>query len=66
MKHGETSLIGFRRISMSPAAIGPVKLMVRSLDVGKLERFMEGLMKLPDGSVRPQLKAFAEAEGISV
>ncbi|MAB15007.1 phosphoenolpyruvate--protein phosphotransferase [Parvibaculum sp.] len=58
--------LGFRRISMSPAAIGPVKLMVRSLDVGKLETFMEGLMKLPDGSVRPQLKAYAEAEGISV
>jgi phosphotransferase system enzyme I (PtsP) len=51
---------------MSPAAIGPVKLMVRSLDVGKLETFMEGLMNLPDGSVRPQLKAYAEAEGISV
>jgi phosphotransferase system enzyme I (PtsP) len=29
--------IGFRHISMSPAAIGPVKSMLLSLDLGKLE-----------------------------
>jgi phosphotransferase system enzyme I (PtsP) len=29
--------IGFRSISMAPAAIGPVKSMLLSLDLGKLE-----------------------------
>ncbi len=51
--------LGFRRISMSPAAIGPVKMMVRSLDVGRLEAYMEGLYGLPDASVREALTEFA-------
>lgn len=58
--------LGLRRISMSPAAIGPVKMMVRSLDVAKLEAFMEGLYGLPDRSVRAHLARFAEDHGISV
>ncbi|MEQ8266898.1 MAG: phosphoenolpyruvate--protein phosphotransferase [Parvibaculum sp.] len=58
--------LGFRRISMSPAAVGPVKMMVRSLDAAKLEAFMEGLYALPDRSVRAQLAAFAEAHGVVV
>ncbi len=58
--------LGLRRISMSPAAIGPVKMMVRSLDAGRLESFMEGLYALPERSVREQLARFAEENGISV
>ena len=58
--------IGLRRISMSPAAVGPVKMMVRTLDVAKLEAFMEDLYGLPDRSVREQLAAFAESHGIAV
>lgn len=52
--------LGFRRISMSPAAVGPVKMMLRSLDAGKLSSFMEGLYDRPDSSVRKELQAFAE------
>jgi phosphotransferase system enzyme I (PtsP) len=58
--------LGFRRVSMSPAAIGPVKMMVRSLEVGRLEAFMEGLYGLPTPSVRDQLQAFAEDHGVVV
>ena len=58
--------IGLRRISMSPAAVGPVKMMVRSLDAAKLEAFMEGLYDLPDRSVRAQLASFADAHGVIV
>ncbi|PKQ02463.1 MAG: peptidase, partial [Alphaproteobacteria bacterium HGW-Alphaproteobacteria-12] len=58
--------LGLRRISMSPAAIGPVKMMVRSLDVARLEVFMEGLYGLPDRSVRAHLARFAEDHGIAV
>ncbi len=58
--------LGFRRISMSPAAVGPVKMMVRSLDTGKLEAFMDGLLDLPDRSVRERLAGFAEAHGVLV
>ncbi len=58
--------LGFRRISMSPAAVGPVKMMVRSLDTGQLEAFMNGLFDLPDRSVRERLAGFAEAHGVTI
>lgn len=58
--------LGLRRISMSPAAIGPVKMMVRSLDAAKLAAFMEGLYALPDRSVREQLTAYAEENGVAI
>ncbi|MEW6089833.1 phosphoenolpyruvate--protein phosphotransferase [Parvibaculum sp.] len=58
--------LGLRRISMSPAAIGPVKMMVRSLDAAKLASFMEGLYGLPDRSVREQLAQYAQDNGISI
>lgn len=58
--------LGLRRISMSPAAIGPVKMMVRSLDTAKLAAFMDGLYALPDRSVREQLAAYAEENGIAI
>ena len=58
--------VGFRRVSMSPAAIGPVKMMTRSLDVGSLEGYMEGLYTLPVSSLREQLKSFAKEHRVVV
>ncbi|MGV8998065.1 MAG: phosphoenolpyruvate--protein phosphotransferase [Parvibaculaceae bacterium] len=58
--------LGFRRVSMSPAAIGPVKMMVRSLKVELLEAYMEGLYGLPEASVRDQLTAFATDHGVVI
>lgn len=58
--------LGFRRISMSPAAIGPVKMMVRSLKAETLEAYMEGLYGLPDASVREQLTDFAQDHGVTI
>lgn len=58
--------LGLRKISMSPAAIGPVKMMVRSLNVGDLEAFMEDLYTRPDGSVREELRGYADAQGIAI
>jgi phosphotransferase system enzyme I (PtsP) len=58
--------LGYRSMSMSPAAIGPVKAMALALDAGKLGVLLDGLL---DGNgevstLRPALTAFAEAEGI--
>ena len=58
--------VGFRRISMSPAAIGPVKMMVRSLNAGVLENYMEGLYGLPDATVREALAGFAQDHNIAI
>ena len=58
--------LGFRQISMNAAAIGPVKMMIRSLDIGKLSAFMAPLYGSPEHSLREQLAAFAEAENVRV
>lgn len=58
--------LGFRRISMSPAAIGPVKMMVRSLDAALLEDYMEGLYGLPDATVREALTGFAQDHDVAI
>ncbi len=59
--------IGFRSISMSPAAIGPVKSMVRSLDVGKLTNALDPLIDEPSGAqtLREFLNDFAAANRIA-
>jgi phosphotransferase system enzyme I (PtsP) len=58
--------LGFRSLSMSPAAIGPVKAMALALDAGKLARHLEDLLEGGNGTgvLRPALTAFAESERI--
>jgi phosphotransferase system enzyme I (PtsP) len=60
--------LGYRSLSMSAAAIGPVKAMTPALDAGKLAGMLDRL--LDDGGsedgLRAALHAFAEAEGIPV
>ncbi len=58
--------LGFRNISMPPSCIGPVKVMVRSLHLGELEGFIEGLIDVPDHSVRPHLKSFAHDHAVAL
>jgi phosphotransferase system enzyme I (PtsP) len=58
--------LGFRSISMAPASIGPVKSMVLSLDVGKLERWLETTLRTAEGSLRGRLKVFAEEQGVEI
>jgi phosphotransferase system enzyme I (PtsP) len=59
--------LGYRSLSMSPAAIGPVKAMLLELDVGVLRQRLDEL--LVGGcieSLRPALASFAEQHGIPV
>lgn len=58
--------LGFRAMSMAPAAVGPVKQMIRSLNVRRLESYLEELYQRPDHSVRADLLKFAAAEGVTV
>ncbi len=58
--------LGYRSISMTPAAIGPIKEMVLGLDLGKLQPFVENLLDLPDHSVRLALSDFAKDHSVSV
>ncbi|KQT86359.1 phosphoenolpyruvate--protein phosphotransferase [Aurantimonas sp. Leaf443] len=58
--------LGFRSISMSPPAIGPVKEMLTSLDAGALAAEMEAHMRAPGAasSMREVLVRFAETHAI--
>ncbi len=58
--------VGYRSISMAPAAIGPVKAMIVGLDQVKLTKFVEPLIDIPSPSIRPQLHAFARGNNIPV
>jgi len=58
--------LGFRAISMAPAAIGPVKTMILALDRARLWQRIEPLLDTGCHSLRPQLLAFAEENGIPV
>lgn len=53
--------LGYRAFSMTAASVGPVKAMLRALDVDKLRDRLDWMLAAPDGtgSLRPQLAALA-------
>jgi phosphotransferase system enzyme I (PtsP) len=58
--------LGFRRLSMPPSGVGPVRRMVRSLDAGALRAVIEAHWKQPDPSLRQALTAYARHAGVAV
>ena len=58
--------LGLRSISMSPASIGPVKSMILSLDLQKLETFMIETLATKSGSLRSSLETYALDKNINV
>lgn len=55
---------GVRILSVASPSIGPVKTMIRTLSVGPLKSYLDGLLKLPDRSLRDKLKHFAIDHGV--
>jgi len=60
--------IGYRSLSVTPSAIGPVKAMVLELNAGKATKLLDPLIDSPAGSVsiREKLKAFAAEHNLQV
>ncbi|ARS26748.1 phosphoenolpyruvate-protein phosphotransferase PtsP [Sphingomonas sp. KC8] len=58
--------LGIERLSITPAAVGPVKAMIRSLDAGRLRTEMAGWLAAGVPDIRARLTAWAEAEGVMV
>jgi phosphotransferase system, enzyme I, PtsP len=58
--------LGYRKLSLVPSAVGPVKAMALELDVGKAETLVKTLIAHKNGgsSIRDKLIAFAETEGV--
>ena len=60
--------IGYRSLSLTPSAVGPVKGLLLDLDVGKAKAAIDPLIDAPAGSlsVRKQIEAFAASEGLQL
>ncbi len=56
--------IGYRRLSITPAAVGPIKELVRKVDLAELTAAMNGWLVSPQRSLRDQLSAWADARDI--
>jgi phosphotransferase system enzyme I (PtsP) len=62
------AILGYRAMSLSPSAVGPVKALLLDLDCKKGEEAILPLLSQPVGSVsiRHKLEAFAAAEGLQL
>jgi phosphotransferase system enzyme I (PtsP) len=58
--------LGIRTLSMQPVNIGPIKMMIRSLDTREVSQFVEKLCGRTDHSLRTRLTAFAAERGIAL
>ncbi len=58
--------LGFRRLSITPAAVGPIKELVSRLNLAELERDMAGWIASPPANMRQTLRDWAEQRGIEV
>ncbi len=62
------AILGYRSLSLSPSAVGPVKAMLLELDCGKGAAALLPALKQPIGSIsiRSKLEDFAAAEGLQL
>ncbi len=62
------AILGYRALSLSPSAVGPVKALLLDLDVKKGEEEILPLLDQPIGSVsiRHKLEGFAAAQGLQL
>jgi phosphotransferase system enzyme I (PtsP) len=59
--------VGYRVLSLTPSAVGPVKAMLLDLDAGKARTMLDPLIARMDGiAVRDRIEAFAAAEGLQL
>jgi phosphotransferase system, enzyme I, PtsP len=56
--------LGIRRVSITPAAVGPIKMMIRASNLKRLQRLMDQELKKPAGNLRQSLVDFAAAQRI--
>jgi phosphotransferase system enzyme I (PtsP) len=58
--------LGYRSISMAPASIGPVKAMLLSANVKRLEQAVLELIETNNPNIRRELSEFAQQENIDI
>ena len=58
--------VGIERLSITPAGVGPVKAMIRSLDLGKLRADMPAMLAQPSSDPRGQYRNWAEKHRVDL
>ncbi|MWV27239.1 phosphoenolpyruvate--protein phosphotransferase [Aurantiacibacter rhizosphaerae] len=58
--------LGIRRLSITPAAIGPIKELIRRVDTREITDAMKGWLANPPQNMRAELQAWAEEREIEV
>jgi phosphotransferase system enzyme I (PtsP) len=58
--------LGIDRLSITPAAVGPVKAMIRSLDVGAIREAMPALLEEAPRDLRQRIETWASERGVAI
>ncbi len=58
--------LGIHRFSITPAAVGPIKELVRKVDLGEIGAAMRLWLAKPPGNLRAELQAWAAERAIDV
>ncbi|HMS20642.1 phosphoenolpyruvate--protein phosphotransferase [uncultured Sphingorhabdus sp.] len=58
--------IGIKRLSITPAAVGAIKAMVRSLDATGIAAEMATILSSPAGNIRQRLESWAQSQGVEI
>ena len=58
--------LGFRILSLTATAVGPVKAMTQSLDAGAFSGYLDEIGQRPDHSLRRWIEAYARDHAVAV
>jgi phosphotransferase system, enzyme I, PtsP len=58
--------LGIERLSITPAAVGPIKAMIRSLDLAKTRAMMTEVLASPNSQLRQTLSAWATKNRVEI
>jgi len=58
--------VGYTRFSITPAAVGPIKELVRKIDLAEISDAMAGWLTTPETNLRESLSKWAEDRNIEV
>jgi phosphotransferase system enzyme I (PtsP) len=58
--------LGLRRLSITPAGVGPVKAMIRTLDSSAIAPFVEDLVASGTRDMRKRLELWASEQGVDI
>jgi phosphotransferase system enzyme I (PtsP) len=58
--------LGIEALSITPAGVGPIKAMVRSLDASAVRARVESLLQKPPKSMRKALSDWARRHGVTI